>query len=267
MPNALHHVDGLVRAAGALNAASLLMRRALKLGTPVMVHVDGIGDVEVRPRNSDLFVLSQIFGWEEYALDEDRLADLKGTAKKWREEGLTPLIIDAGANVGYSSLYLSRLFPSELVLAIEPDPQCFKILGRHVRNHPLIRPVNVALWSHNRGLNLISSSNGAWAGRVAEGVGTPSERLDALTETVPNSRVLLIKMDVEGAEREVIEACPDVFAQAKCIMIEPHDFCAPKSACLSPLFKIAASNNYDTILNGENIMLFAFEDSELPLSV
>ena len=49
MPNALHHVDGLVRAAGAFNAASLLMRRALKLGSSVLVHVDGIGDVEVRP--------------------------------------------------------------------------------------------------------------------------------------------------------------------------------------------------------------------------
>ena len=205
-------------------------------------------------------MLSQICGWEEYAIDQERLAYLRRSAKQWREEGMTPLIIDAGANVGYSSLYLSHLFPEEVILAIEPDPQCFEILGRHVRKRPHIKPVNVALWSHNRGINLLSSSNGSWAGRVEEGAGTPSERLDVLTASIPCSRVLLIKMDIEGAEREVIKASPDVFAEAKCIMIEPHDFCSPNAACLSPLFEIVASSHYDTILSGENLMLFAVDE-------
>ena len=258
MPGMAYHIKGLVRAAGVSKASEILFRRAFNVPGLVTVMVQG-HKLEVRPADSDLFVLSQIFGWEEYSIDLDRLASLKKVAADWHAVGVAPLIIDAGANVGYSALYFASLFPDALVLAIEPDRTSFEILTHHVRANPNIKPIHAALWSHDRGLGLLPSGNGSWSNQVAEGDGTPSKRLDTLVASIPNARPLIIKLDIEGAEREVVESCPDVFMDAKCIMVEPHDFMNPSTACLFPLYRIAATRRFDTIISGENLLLFAVD--------
>jgi FkbM family methyltransferase len=258
MAGMLYYIRGLVRAVGFAKAAEILVRRAFGVPGVVSVNVQGHG-VEVRPADSDIFVLSQVFGWEEYKIDPYHLASLLKVASDWHAVGVKPLIIDAGANVGYSTLYFARLFPGACILAIEPDRTSFDILTRHVQANPNIKPIYAALWSHNQGLELRTSSNSSWASHIAEGVGTPSQRLDLLVASVPNSRPLVIKLDIEGAEREVVKSCTEVFAEAKCILVEPHDFMSPGSACLLPLYKVAARGKYDTILRGENLSLFAVD--------
>jgi FkbM family methyltransferase len=228
------------------------------LGAPGVVSVSVNGyRLEVRPSDSDLFVLSQIFGWEEYGIEPWRLSMLREIAANWQTAGIKPVIIDAGANVGYSALYFGSLFPGVRVLAVEPDPTSFEILARHARANEQIKPVHAALWSHDRGLELETSNNSSWAARVTEGVGIPSQRLDNLLATIPASRPLIIKLDIEGAEREVVASCPEVFAAARCIIVEPHDVMNPGAAGLSPLYGIASNKGFDTVISGENLLLFA----------
>lgn len=258
MSSRTHHVLGLIKAVGTVKAAEILMRRALRQAAPVIVRCNGHA-FEVRPLDSDLFVLSQIFGWQEYGVDADRLAGLRSTAAEWRAAGIEPLIIDAGANVGYSSVFFADLFPGVRVLAVEPDRTSFALLRRHASDNSAITAVYGALWSHNHGLELRSSDNGSWGSETIEGNGTPSQRLDDLISSIPNARALLIKLDIEGAEQQVIESCPEVFAAAKCILVEPHDFKTPGSACLQPLYRVAGRKRFDTILNGENLLLFALD--------
>jgi len=258
MPGLSRNLQGLLRAAGPFKAFEILARRALRLPGAVRLSVAGHA-LEVRPRDSDLFVLGQIFGWKEYQLEPARLKFLRDTAARWIAEGATPLIVDAGANVGYSSLYFADLFPGARVVAVEPDPSTFDILQRHVASTPAIEAVHAALWSHERGLQLQKSEVGSWGNAVSEGSGTPSRRLDTLVAGVPNARPLIVKLDIEGAEREVVESCPDVFARTKCIMVEPHDFMNSGAACLSPLYQVAGRLKFDTLLNGENLLLLATE--------
>lgn len=254
-----YHISGLIKAAGLVKAGEILFRRALGIPGVVSVNVSGYR-LDVRPCDSDLFVLSQIFGWEQYRIEAWRLSMLRKVAANWQTTGITPLIIDAGANVGYSALYFASLFPGVCVLAIEPDLRSFEILTRHVRANEQIKPVHAALWSHDRGLELKTSKQGSWGAHVAEGVGTPSQRLDKLVASVPNTRPLIIKLDIEGAEREVVSSCPEVFAEAKCIIVEPHDFMYPGDACLTPLYEIASGRRFDTILSEENLLLFAVDE-------
>jgi FkbM family methyltransferase len=258
MPGVAYHVRGLVRAAGLAKAGEILLRRSVGAAGPVSVRVQG-HDLRVRPVDSDLFVLSQIFGWEEYKIDGARLARLREVASGWRRVGCTPVIVDAGANVGYSALYFARLFPDARILAVEPDPESFAVLTRHARGAANVTPIHAALWSHNQGLRLRTSDAGSWSTYAAEGSGTPSIRLDDLMASIPNARPLVIKLDIEGAEREVVESCPDIFAEAKCVLVEPHDFMRPQAACLSPLYRVAARKEFDTILSGENLQLFALD--------
>jgi FkbM family methyltransferase len=251
-----YHARGLSKAVGVISASEILLRRALGIARPVSVKVDG-HRVEVRPTDSDLFVLSQVFGWEEYRIDDAHLAHLREIASGWQSSGIKPVIVDAGANVGYSTLYFASLFPEACVLAIEPDEVAFDILSRHVQSNQNIRPLRAALWFHEQGLRLQNSANGSWANSVSEGSGTPSRRLDSVLSSLPNMRPLIIKLDIEGAEREVVESCPEIFAEAKCIIVEPHDFMNVNAACLSPLYSAISGKRFDTLLSGENLILFA----------
>jgi hypothetical protein len=131
VPSKFHHARGLCKAIGVIRASEILLRRALGMTRPVSVKANGYS-IEVRPADSDLFVLSQVFGWEEYGIDHDRLARLREIASDWQSRGIKPLIVDAGANIGYSTLYFANLFPGACILAIEPDEATFEILSRHV---------------------------------------------------------------------------------------------------------------------------------------
>ena len=66
MPGMAYHIKGLVRAAGVSKASEILFRRAFNVPGLVTVMVQG-HKLEVRPADSDLFVLSQIFGSEDTA--------------------------------------------------------------------------------------------------------------------------------------------------------------------------------------------------------
>jgi FkbM family methyltransferase len=249
---------GLFRAVGLSKALEILVRRKLRLRGVVSANVNG-QRIDVRPNDSDALVLSQIFGWQEYKIHPARLSALQRVAADWHRVGIRPLVIDAGANVGYSALYFAKLFPDACVLAVEPELASFQLMMHHVRSNPAIRPIHAALWSHDRGVELGISPDGAWASQVGEGIGTPSQRLDQLVASVPNARPLLIKLDIEGAEREVVESCPEIFAQARCIIVEPHDYLSHGAACLWPLYKVAATRKFDTLLQGEHLVMFAVD--------
>src|SRR5262249_54939154 len=64
-----------------------------------------------RSNSSDISVFSQIFVQMEYA---SLINQMKGNVG---------LVVDLGANVGFSSAYFLSAFPDAHVIAVEPDPQ------------------------------------------------------------------------------------------------------------------------------------------------
>lgn len=250
------HVDGLRRAVGWPSAANILGRRLL--GWPQSVRASAGGhDFAVRPLDSDLFVASQIFGWREYDPGEAVTSALNQLARTWRAQGATPVIVDAGANVGYSALWFAAQYPDAEVVAVEPDPETFAELAANCAGVPRIRPVQAAVWSHENGVNLIAGSElGSWAHKVGGRGATPSRTLASLLALAPAARPLIVKLDIEGGEGEVCAASGEILRQAACLMIEPHDFLNPGSACLSALYGALAGRQVDTLLHGENLIIY-----------
>ena len=74
--------------------------------------------VSVRPGTSDLSVFYQIFVFNKYRC-----------VSGLRSPGL---IVDLGANVGYSSAYFLSRFVDCSVIAVEPDPANFAELKKNV---------------------------------------------------------------------------------------------------------------------------------------
>lgn len=255
MPSQTEHIRALVKAIGARAAINVLARRIIGNAQPVLVS-SGKHIISLRPKDSDLFVAAQIFGTGEYDIGKHYRTALNRLAQEMKERHEVPVVIDGGANVGYSSLYLSDCFPSATVLAIEPDEQSFRMLQENCRAIDRVRPIHAALWDHNNGVRLKNISGPSWGRSVEEGNTTPSHTLESVLESVPHSRPLLLKLDIEGAEREVCLASSDVIRSFPCILLEPHDFMTPGAGCLTPLYRAISSKEMDTVLMGENIMLF-----------
>lgn len=256
MSNRLKQIQSLARAVGPMPAASVWVRRALRLKSTVRLAA-GNSRIRLRPCDSDPFVALQIFGDREYDLGPVRTRTLLELAETWRVQGQEPVIVDAGANVGYSALFFAETFPDTTILAIEPDEVTFQELRRNCEGVARISPIHAALWNHEDGVSLRRDARmKSWATSVREGGITPSVRLDTLMARVPNSRPLILKFDIEGAEREVIAAAAGIVRDAACILIEPHDFMQPGHGCMAPLLQALAGKRMDTTVLGENLAFF-----------
>jgi FkbM family methyltransferase len=137
-----------------------------------------------------------------------------------------PLIIDGGANVGLNVLYFKRLFPKSRVLAFEPDPDVFEVLTKNCAAFQLqdVDLIPKALWIQDTVVRF--DRDGADAGRIM----MDSDWLQAIEvhacrlRDYLNQPVDLLKLDLEGAEVEVLLDCADALDQVDKIVVEYHSY-------------------------------------------
>ena len=123
-------------------------------------------------------------------------------------------IIDAGANIGTASIYFTHRYPDAKIIAIEPEATNFELLARNVRPYPAITPVRAALWSRD-GEVIIRQPDpghgipGKWGSvtRESPGADVRAITLRTLMKEMQLQSVDLLKVNIEGAEKEVFEAC------------------------------------------------------------
>ncbi|MHB8589531.1 MAG: FkbM family methyltransferase [Candidatus Dormibacteraceae bacterium] len=143
------------------------------------------------------------------------------------------VFIDVGANVGYFSLVAAQLVgPLGEVHSFEPDPRAHALLARSVvKNH--LNNVwchRVALWGEETRLTLIGLDDLAFR-YVAKSDPKRAElpaiavRLDAYLEAIHVDKpIRLVKIDVEGAEVEVIRGMSEVLRTDRpLLVVEAHD--------------------------------------------
>jgi len=140
------------------------------------------------------------------------------------QEYLTPRtsFVDAGAWIGLMSLYGSRL--CKQVYAIEPDPVAFQILvnNLHANNVTNVRAFELALMRHSGTTSLGGGMLGCSCTRRTcreTSISVPSMGLREFCLGIPDP--LFIKMDVEGAEADILrdvdffrERKPTIFVSA-----------------------------------------------------
>jgi FkbM family methyltransferase len=178
--------------------------------------------------------------WQLHYLDATSLLSAFDVVvvKRWndfRHDKKDPVILDGGANIGISAIHYKQLFPEASVISFEPDPRACELLRRNLTANN-IRDVDVvekALWTNNGHTNFFSE--GADANRVVPEHGE-IEQLTTLTpngkqcnvETVrladylASTRFDLVKLDIEGAEAEVIVDCGDTLRNVNNLVIEFH---------------------------------------------
>ncbi len=138
------------------------------------------------------------------------------------------LIIDCGANVGYSSAYFLSAFPFAQLLAVEPDVANFRALQQNLGPYgSRATALRAAVWSGPAKLRLVEDHN-AWAHHVQEAtsedkMNVPATDIASLLAASGRERISILKIDIEGAERAVFSANYDVWlSKVDNLVIELH---------------------------------------------
>lgn len=142
----------------------------------------------------------------------------------FKTENPAPYIIDCGANIGLSIIYLKSNFPASRIVAFEPDPNLFAILSENIRqfNYQGVTLHQKALWSSETELEFILEGGLAGKIRVNEDGNNVTKVRTALLSAYIDTKVDLLKIDVEGAEVEVVSSIRNELERVERIFIEYH---------------------------------------------
>ena len=179
--------------------------------------------------------LSFIWQFKEIFADE---------SYKFQSYSQNPVIYDCGANIGTSCLYFNKNYPSSVIKAFEADPNIAKILGENLANNHVknVEIIDKAVWINNEGVELsIEGADGASIYSKNNVIKVPSVRLNELIQN--EKKIDLIKIDIEGAEYDVLLDCNDSLSKIENIFIEYHSF-ANSSQNLSEILSILEKNHF-----------------------
>ena len=149
--------------------------------------------------------------------------------QSWPSEG--SLAVDAGAYIGTHSTYFAKVCGIERVLCFEANAESFEFLTQNLRAGNLdgrVTATNKALGAQRGSANLAAadadSNKGSTSIVVAEDNTVGSVVVTTIDEEVgPSAAVSLIKIDVEGAELDVLRGARSVIQRSQPLLcIEVH---------------------------------------------
>lgn len=171
-------------------------------------------DLWIRPRTGDLFIFHEVFANQCYRIPTALLSDAR-------------TVVDLGANIGLTTLFLSQLFPDARYICVEPNPSNAAVLRRNVDwlgDHVVVIESAIANYSGNISF---TDSDWSWGGHIVPGETAcrvvPCLSLDDLLTLHHIQSVDLLKVDTEGAERLIFSARPECLRNVRCIVIELHN--------------------------------------------
>jgi len=204
--------------------AHLLRRTPLEwtLRSGLRVRVEGL---------AEWIVYNEIFVDQEYDAAIEAAFEHVGT-------GAPVNVVDLGANVGFFSLRLADLArrrPAALrevsVLLVEGSPQCHAILQRRLAlnpqlggslraKHGLVGPRNGTGTIYQHAFHAANSVNNPVMREQGSGVNVQYVDIEGLTSNM--ARIDLLKCDIEGSERDFLEAYPDWLRKLQAAVFELH---------------------------------------------
>jgi FkbM family methyltransferase len=181
--------------------------------------------VLVRRNGSDTLVFNDVILKEEYAMP------VKAILHK-----TNAIVADAGANIGTTSIFIKSLIPAARIYAIEPDLNNFDLLKKNIAINKLDDTVNAlrnAIWINDEKLEINNEFRDMkdWSLAVLKADSNSKSDLRgvALANLILDNRLSkidLLKIDIEGAERFLFENsdfCDTIFRFVENLVIEIHD--------------------------------------------
>lgn len=181
---------------------------------------------------------------------------------KFNSDTDQPLILDLGANIGLATLYFKSLFPKAKVLAFEPDPNIFSVLKSNCTDLDGVVLAQKAVSKSNEAVKFLPTNDDAGSlitsNHSGVGISVESIRLSELISE-QDSEVEFLKIDIEGAELEVLLESSKQLAKVKRIFVEYHSFVAFTQR-LDELLRLLSKNGFRYYLQSEATVPSPFVD-------
>jgi len=132
-------------------------------------------------------------------------------------------VIDCGANIGLSIIYIKHLYPSAKIIAFEPDNKNFELLTKNVQSHNLtnVELRKEAVWVEDTMVNFHEEGN---MGSKIEPGNQPGYSLVTAKKlkSFLQKSIDFLKLDIEGAEYEVLKDISEELRNVKNLFVEYH---------------------------------------------
>lgn len=173
--------------------------------------------LRLRPRGGDFYVLHEIFGRGLFAVEKE--------ISKHFDLSTVRNFVDLGANVGLVSLYYATILPNAKFVCLEPDHGNFQLMSENLS------------WLKDRGIFIegaaadtsgyhsFDNSGQSYRKRLS-GDGNIKVRAYTIPELMSAAQIQeidIIKIDIEGGEKQILEGNLDWLAGTRAILIELHD--------------------------------------------
>lgn len=207
--------------------------------------------IKLRKRpSSDFNVYAQIYQYNEYK-------PLVETFQKHFPNANKLNIIDAGSNIGLTSVYLNLYFPNSNYITIEPDTSNFESVSYNLQANRIKNAVKIkgGLWSKNTNLKVVNDFRDKkdWSIRVEETIEDGDLKafsVNYLMNEYQFETIDIFKIDIEGSEKEVFmgnNTDVSFLSKTKCIAIEIHD----EFDCREAIYKTLRDYNFHFFESGE----------------
>jgi FkbM family methyltransferase len=190
---------------------------------------------KLRLGSTDFLVFDQVILDEEYAPIIQLIKDSQASVNRFT-------IIDAGANVGFASLYFSKQFPASQIVSIEPDTSNFNSLQSNIEINQLknaVFPLKGGIWGKTSKLNLSNSFRDGreWSlnleeTSIDEKGAIDAFSLDDIMKKFNFNVVDFLKIDIEGGEKNLFEHWsndPSILRSVRFLALEIHDEMADRN--------------------------------------
>jgi FkbM family methyltransferase len=212
---------------------------------PIAVHLPGfLHPIWLRPGTSDVATFDEVFLGREYDLP---FADLAPRH-----------VLDLGANVGYASVHFATQWPQAAVLAVEPEAENASLLKRNTGPYRRIDALHAAVWSRSTSVSVENPRADANAFRMTDAIDGSGPRIPAFTiaqllTRLGCERLDLLKMDVEGAEAEILRSSTEWLDRVNILIIELHDRLVP--GCGEALCAALHGRRFRQEIVGQNLAI------------
>src|SRR5436190_22011436 len=205
-----------------LDGNGLMVR---KRGKYVCLYKNGWDNlcISLRPYSSDVEVFCQIFINDEF----------KELIKLIGEQNKINVIIDAGANIGLSSIKFKTYFPDAMIIPIEPDEENYKTMLKNLKENNInALPIKAGVWNKPAKLyfNRSFRDGKEWSISLTDipdrGKSIDSVSINEIVKKNNLQHIDLLKIDIEGSEKQLFKnnnSDVDFLDITKFIAIEIHN--------------------------------------------
>jgi FkbM family methyltransferase len=133
-------------------------------------------------------------------------------------------ILDCGAHIGLSVIFLKSICPSAKIICFEPDATNFNNLQKNILSHNLkdIDARKEAVWTESTELNFVQQ--GDMSSKIVETHANCVKVKAVRLKDFMDKKIDFLKLDIEGAEYQVLKDISEKLINIDKMFIEYHGF-------------------------------------------